>query len=132
MKSDLNTRPVFLSTDSHIRAHFLICFTALLLIRIMQFYMGADALSVERITRALNAATCQILKGGIIHLDDVGGCIAFKNIPNSRGETVDSLVFSAEDEIALDYKIIQNTFHTDFFDIYSKQEVFNNFLKASM
>lgn len=129
MKSDLNTRPVFLSTDSHIRAHFLICFTALLLIRIIQSCMGADVLSVERITRALNAATCQILKGGIIHLDDVGGFIAFKNITNSRGETVDSLVFSAEDEIALDYKIIQNTFHTDFFDIYPKQEVFNNFLK---
>jgi transposase len=40
MKSDLYARPVFVSKNEHIRAHFLICFVALLIIRIIQHRMG--------------------------------------------------------------------------------------------
>ena len=40
LKSDLYARPVFVRTDEHIRAHFLICFTALLIVRIIQHRMG--------------------------------------------------------------------------------------------
>jgi hypothetical protein len=130
MKSDLYARPVFVRTDEHIRAHFLICFTALLIVRIIQHRMGKNALSTERIAAALNAATCQMLKGGIVHLDDVGGALAFKKVKNTKGELVDTLLFSAEDQIALDYKLLQNTFCTDFFNIYPRQEVFNRFLKS--
>jgi transposase len=130
MKSDLYARPVFVSTNEHIRAHFLICFVALLVIRIIQHRMGGKALSAERISRALGAATCQVLKGGIIHLDDVGGAIAFKKTRNKHGNEVDTLEYSDEDEIALDYRLIQETFGTDFYNIYPRQEVFNKFLKS--
>lgn len=129
MKTDLYARPVFVSKNEHIRAHFLICFVALLVIRIIQHRMGEKALSAERIARALGAATCQVLKGGIIHLDDVGGAIAFQKVRNKKGEIVDTLVYSDKDEIALDYKEIQDMFGTDFYNIYSRQEVFNKFLK---
>lgn len=129
MKSDLYARPVYVSTNEHIRAHFLICFVALLIIRIIQHRMGAKALSAERISRALSTATCRVLKGGIIHLDDVGGAIAFQKVKNKKGEMVDTLKYSDEDEIALDYKAIQDMFGTDFYNIYPKQEVFNKFLK---
>ncbi len=129
MKSDLYARPVFVNKNEHIRAHFLICFVALLIIRIIQHRMGEKALSAERIARALSAATCQVLKGGIIHLDDVGGAIAFQKVRNKKGEIVDTLAFSDQDEIALDYKAIQDMFGTDFYNIYPRQEVFNKFLK---
>ena len=129
MKTDFDARPVFVRKNEHIRAHFLICFVALLIIRIIQHRMGEKALSVERIARALDAATCQVLKGGIIHLDDVGGAIAFQKGRNKKGEIVDTLAYSDEDEIALDYKTIQDTFGTDFYNIYPRQEVFNKFLK---
>ena len=129
MKTDLYARPVFVRKNEHIRAHFLICFVALLLIRIIQHRMGEKTLSVERIERALSAATCQILKGGIIHLDDVGGAIAFQKVRNKKGERVDTLAYSDQDEIALDYKAIQGTFGTNFYNIYPRQEVFNKFLK---
>jgi transposase len=129
MKTDLYARPVFVSKNEHIRAHFLICFVALLITRIIQHRMGEKALSVERITRALGAATCQVLKGGIIHLDDVGGAIAFRKIRDKKGKIVDTLEFSDEDEIALDYKLIQDTYGTDCYNIYFRQEVFNKFLK---
>ena len=129
MKSDLYARPVFVNKNEHIRAHFLICFVALLIVRIIQHRMGEKALSAERIARALNAATCQVLKGGVIHLDDVGGAIAFQKVRNKKGEIVETLAFSDQDEIALDYKELQNMFGTDFYNIYPRQEVFNKFLK---
>ena len=129
MKTDLYARPVFVSKNEHIRAHFLICFVALLIIRIIQHRMGEKALPAERIARALGAATCQVLKGGIIHLDDVGGAIAFQKVRNKKGEIVDTLAYSDKDEIALDYKAIQDMFGTDLYNIYSRQEVFNKFLK---
>lgn len=40
IKGDLSARPVYVSTDSHIRAHFLICYVALLVVRLMQADMG--------------------------------------------------------------------------------------------
>ncbi len=129
MKTDLYARPVFVSKNEHIRGHFLICFVALLIIRIIQHRMGEKALSTERIARALNASTCQVLKGGIIRLDDVGGAIAFQKTLNKKGKLVDTLKYSDEDEIALDYKSLQGMFGTDFYNVYSRLEVFNKFLK---
>lgn len=128
IKSDLDGRPAFVRTKKHITAHFLICFVALLIIRILQHRMEHNALSVERIKRALNLATCEVLKGGIIHLHDVGGAIAFQKKQDKSGNWVDTLQYSDQDEIALDYKRIQDTYGTDFYDIYPRQEVFNKFL----
>lgn len=129
MKSDLYARPVFVSTNEHIRAHFLICFVALLIIRIIQHRMGEKALSAERIARALGVATCQVLKGGIVHLDDVGGAIAFQKKLDKKGKLVDTLSYSDKDEIALDYKLIQDTYGTNCYNVYLRQEAFNKFLK---
>lgn len=36
IKGDLSARPVFLSTETHVRAHFLICFIALVVMRLIQ------------------------------------------------------------------------------------------------
>lgn len=129
LKTDLYARPVFVSKNEHIRGHFLICFVALLIIRIIQHRMGKQALSAERIARALKCATCQVLKGGIVHLDDVGGAIAFLKKKNKQGQMVETLSFSDQDEIMLDYKAIQKLFNTDFYYIYARQEAFNKFLK---
>lgn len=129
MKSDLEARPVFVSTPEHIRAHFLICFAALLMIRMVQHAMGEDALSAERLARTLNAANCKVRRGGIVELDDVGGSMAFVKRKNKTGGMVDTLAFSDEDEIAQDYRLIQKSFETDFYDVEVKQEVFGRFLK---
>jgi hypothetical protein len=67
------------------------------------------------------------LPGGIIHLDVVGGAIAFQKVQNKKGEIVETLAYSDKDEIALDYKAIQ--IGTDCYNIYLRQEMFNKFLK---
>lgn len=129
LKSDLLARPVFVHTQAHIRAHFLICFVALLILRMIQHAMGDSALSTERIARALNAATCKVKPGGYVDLDDVGGRMAFQKRRNRDGELVDTLAFSDQDETARDYQLIQKTFGTDFYEVEAKQEAFNRFLK---
>ncbi|WFF73106.1 transposase [Proteiniclasticum sp. QWL-01] len=77
IKSDLEARSVYVNTQEHIQAQFLIGFVALLMVRVIQNAMGKDALSVERIARALNAATCKVKQGGIVELDDIGGSQCF-------------------------------------------------------
>jgi len=39
------------------------------------------------------------------------------------------LVHTDEDEIALDYELIQDTYGTNCYNIYLRQEAFNKFLK---
>jgi hypothetical protein len=70
------------------------------------------------------------LKGGIIHLDDVGGALAFKKRLNKHGELVDTLEHSLEDEIASDFALLQKKFSADFSQAYQKQEVFNRILRC--
>ena len=62
VKGEMNARPVYLSTEAHIRAHFLICFVALLVMRLMQ----AD---VERLTgsRPSARAVQEALAGVVGH-----------------------------------------------------------------
>jgi len=130
MKSDLYARPIFLGNEEHIKAHLLTCFVSLMIIRFIQHKMGDRAISAERIARALNEANCRVLKGGIVMLDDVGGALAFKKRTNVKGEMVDTLKYTNEDEIALDYRIIQELFHTNCYNVNLKQEQFNRFIKS--
>ena len=130
LKSDLDARPVYVRKESHITAHFLICFLGLLLIRMMQHKMGKQALPAERIARALSTANCSSCRGGILHLHDVGGSLAFRKRIDKNGREVDTLAYSDKDEIAEDYRKIQAAFLTDFYYVYPRQEVFNKFLKS--
>lgn len=61
-KSDLRTRPIYVSLESHIEAHFLTCFVALLLSRILELRMnkaqtGRD-FSVFELLDSLRRYTC--------------------------------------------------------------------------
>ena len=128
MKSDLDARPIYVNTREHVRAHFLICFTALVIVRMIQHYMGEKRLSAERIATCLRKANCLIERGGYVRLLDVGGRIRYQEIwDKKKGKLVPSLKFSAEDQIAVDYKKMQETFGTDFYFAYAKQEDFKRF-----
>jgi len=76
-KSDLKARPVFVQTPKHINAHFLICFIALTMIRLVQCkilaYQGKkisgafdweEGLSAARIQKALQGFTADALPQG--------------------------------------------------------------------
>lgn len=76
-KSNLEGRPVFVRTPEHINAHFMICFIALTMIRLIQYrilkFQGKDTknihgwesgLSAERIQTALRDWQADALPGG--------------------------------------------------------------------
>lgn len=60
-KTDFESRPVFVRTNEHINAHFSTCFTALVLIRLLQAKLH-NKYSVERILNSLRKYNC-------VHLD---------------------------------------------------------------
>ena len=55
-KSDLEARPVYLSRNDHIEAHFLICFVALVIARLLVLRLGSKY-SIPRIVESLNRAS---------------------------------------------------------------------------
>ena len=131
MKSDFDARPIYLNKREHIRAHFLICFVALVIIRLIQNGMGEARLSAERIADALREANCLTERGGYVRLLDVGGRIMYQErYDKKRQKMVPTLKFSREDQTALDYKKIQETFGTDFYFAYAKQEDFKRFFSS--
>ncbi|SFF94717.1 Transposase DDE domain-containing protein [Desulfotomaculum arcticum] len=59
-KSVLGTRPVYLRTNEHINAHFLICFIALLIARIVEMRLGGKY-TISKITETLQNVACSHL-----------------------------------------------------------------------
>ena len=55
-KSDLEARPVYLSRNDHIQAHFLICFVALVIARLLALRLG-NKYSIPRIVESLNKSS---------------------------------------------------------------------------
>lgn len=58
LKTDLQARPVFVWTDSHIRGHFALCFMSLSIIRYLQYLLmqqsGMRVLFAEEIMEAIH------------------------------------------------------------------------------
>jgi hypothetical protein len=80
-KSDLEGRPVYVRTPEHINAHFLLCFIALTMIRIIQYkvlrHQGKESLNIgcwesgvtaERIQKALGSWNADELPKGYFRL----------------------------------------------------------------
>jgi transposase len=86
MKSDLEGRPVHLRRNDRIEGHFLICYLALLISRILELKLEHRH-SVRRIQQALKDATCRMISNGLYSMarqDDV-----FKEIEASFGASLD-------------------------------------------
>lgn len=62
MKTDFKARPVFVWTDNHIRAHFIICFIALLIFRILEYRLNYKYTSSAIIAK-LREMTLNIIPG---------------------------------------------------------------------
>lgn len=70
-KSDLEARPVHVSREDHIEAHFLICFVALVIIRLLQKKFD-NKYSAEKILDGLSKTCCSNIDGNryISHYND--------------------------------------------------------------
>lgn len=99
-KSDLESRPVYVWTQEHIEAHFLTCFVALVIIRLLEKRLG-NKYSISRMIESLRRYNC-------VNID--------KNIYQ----------FIYHDEVI---KEIEDVFKTDLNKKYRKREEIKKFLK---
>jgi len=67
-KSDFETRPVYLSRKDHIEAHFLICFIALVIARILENLLE-NKFSIHKIAESLRRVSCSPLEENWYLLD---------------------------------------------------------------
>jgi transposase len=67
-KKDLEARPVYLSREDRIQAHFLICFVSLVIIRLLQLKLN-NAFSTTQILDSLSKVCCSIVKDNIYMFD---------------------------------------------------------------
>lgn len=128
-KSDLEFRPIYHFKSENIKAHFLICYSALLIIRLLQFKLIQDgiSLSVERIVRVLNSMNLETFKT-IVHLHRIGGKLDYKRL-DKNNEIRFSNRFDGSDELKKDYELIKLSFDTPFNYAFARIEKFNKYFK---
>ena len=128
-KTDLNARPIYVHTDEHIKAHLLVCFTALLVVRLLEYKMGADFISTERIRRALSSFGCSEIAKGIMFLNMVETNQEYVQKVDECGNAYYSLLLSDTDETISDLTKIQKAFGEEFQLAHVKQERLAKHLK---
>lgn len=105
-KTDLLARPIFLSDSEHIQAHFLICYVALLVLRLLQHKLS-HGLSVERIQRALRMCGCSVISKGVVHVIRQNTYRDFDVKTSESGKKYISLYLKEmEEETVGDYRMI--------------------------
>ena len=67
-KGDIEVRPIHLSREDRINAHMLICFIALVILRVLQKKTGRTY-SASKIIEALNRVSCSHVKGNLYMFD---------------------------------------------------------------
>lgn len=129
-KTDLSFRPVYHYKKENIQSHFLICYVALLIIRLMQYKLKKDAieLSVERIVTVLNKMNIDIIKS-YVHVDYVGGKKDFKQYLTSDNKLTFNNYFDGTDQIEKDYNLIKLSYNTPFDYAYVRIEKFLKYYK---
>jgi len=83
--SDLEARPVYLSRHAHIQTHFLVCFVALVIVRLLAVCLG-NRYSIPRIIDRLNKASGTHLKEN---------CYVFEHAVKSQERSVTRSAYSS-------------------------------------
>jgi transposase len=93
-KTDLEGRPVYVWTDDHIKGHFLTCYLALVLYRLLQHKLDKPY-PIHQLKEALNSAMAVKLEKGIYVLTDTTE--AFTDIEKSSNVNLQYKRIKAED-----------------------------------
>lgn len=129
-KSDLAARPIFVRTENHVKAHLLICFIALVLLRVLQHKMNYS-LSTERIIRALHMCSCSEISKGIIHVIKKDTFEKYNLIVDSNGSEYYTLNLSdTKNETVEDFKQILKIFKSDVCTSLMNKAKFDKYIRS--
>lgn len=81
LKTNFDARPIYVWTKPHIESHFLICFIALTIMRLLEFKLD-HTFSPQKIQKALRSAQCHPLDRGYW---EVFGNVDFQRINEALG-----------------------------------------------
>jgi len=114
-KSDLETRPMYVTTNEHIEGHLLTCFMALTVIRMIQYKMGKEKVSAERIQKILNVCDLKQVTENVVWLNSVEGMYEYKEefIKNSTMTYTTLKLDKENDQIRKDYIKLMKSFDID-------------------
>ena len=130
MKSDLAARPMFVWTENHIKGHVLICYVALIILRILQHKMNYS-LSVERIVRALHMCSCSEISKGLIHVIKKDTFEKYKINKDKDGNEYCSLMLSeTENETVEDFKLLLSYYDADLCTSMMNKAAFDKYIKS--
>lgn len=68
MKSEFKARPVYVKTSEHVNAHFLTCYVALVIMRVIE-HLLKEKYTVKQIRNALCNYSCSYLEQGYYMFD---------------------------------------------------------------
>ncbi len=129
-KSDLETRPIYVTTNNHIDAHLLTCFISLIVLRMIQYKMGDNKLPTPRIKKVLEMCTCEKINELYVHLDSVSG--DYENTKSINNITYQTTKIDKNEDITRnDFLVIKKQYDVDLDTCYIKINEFNKELKKA-
>ena len=130
-KTDQGMRPVYVRTDNHIRAHFMIGHLASLMTRLIQYAMGKQCISPERIQRVFQNCILDVPASGVIHLHEVSQKKEYETFLNDKNILTYSLKETGNDEVFEDFKSIGKALSFELRKAYMRQEEFTRLIARS-
>ena len=130
-KTDQGMRPIYVHTDDHIRAHFMIGHLATLITRLIQAQMGNKAISAERIQRVFQNCVLDLPASGVVHLHEVSGKKEYASFMNEKNIRCYTLEETGKDEVLEDFRLLCKIFDLDLRKAYMRQEEFTRILKKT-
>ena len=106
IKSDLEGRPIYVWTEEHIKAHFLICFIALTIIRIIQYkilkYENKSTLNVDGWEQGITAEKIKEALNGLNACSDKNGTCLISTPKKEIEQIVKSIGLEMPDLTTID------------------------------
>ncbi len=106
IKSDLEGRPIYVWTEEHIKAHFLICFIALTIIRIIQYkilkYENKSTLNVDGWEQGITAEKIKEALNGLKACSDKNGTCLISTPEKEIEQIVKSIGLEMPDLTTID------------------------------
>ena len=131
-KTDQGMRPVYVRTDDHIRAHFMIGHLATLITRMIQFKMGGeDYLSAERIQRVFQNCVLDLPASGIVHLHEVSQKKEYESFMDEKNIRCYTLRETGNDEVFEDFIRVCDTLNFHLKKAYMRLEEFVKMIKKT-
>jgi transposase len=129
-KSDLETRPMYVTTQKHIDGHMLVCYTALLALRLVQYKLGEKILTANRIKQVLNSCECMLINEGVVWLNSVTGYSDYIAKIDRQLNSYLSLELNKDDDlIRKNFIQLMSSFEVDLDKLVLSRNEFNKELK---